>query len=146
MESDRQADGWGLDDAGDRRSWGRDAQRSRGGGGRGLRGGGRGGGRFGGRGAGRDREGETREEMIERQREYQAAQAERKSWMEEHALEFPGAEYLHGVSPVLAALRYPYCRSLWRAKERERASERESARARARARAREREKKKETKR
>jgi len=106
VEPDSRADGWGLDDAGDRRSWGRDAPRSRGGGGgRGQRGGGRGGGRFGGRGAGRTREGETREELFERQREYQAAQAERKSWMEEHALEFPGAEYLHGVSPVLAALR-----------------------------------------
>jgi len=36
-----------------------------------------------------DRENETREEMFERQREYQAVQAERKSWMEEQAQEFP---------------------------------------------------------
>ena len=43
--------------------------------------------------------------MIERQREYQAVQAERKSWLEEQAEEFPDADYLHGVSPVLAALR-----------------------------------------
>ena len=42
---------------------------------------------------------------MERQREYQAVQAERKSWMQEQAEEFPGADYVHGVSPVLAALR-----------------------------------------
>ena len=54
---------------------------------------------------GRDRSSETREEMMERQREYQAVQAERKSWMQEQAEEFPGADYVHGVSPVLAALR-----------------------------------------
>lgn len=52
-----------------------------------------------------DRSDETREEMFERQREYQAQQAERKSWLEEQNEEFPGCDYVHGVSPVLAALR-----------------------------------------
>ena len=96
--------GWGGDNSGEGWSSERDSPRSRGGGGRGQRGrGGRGGRDFGRSGPGRGDE--TREEMYERQREYQAAQAERKSWMEEHAIQFPGAEYLHGVSPVLAALR-----------------------------------------
>jgi len=100
---------WGRDGGGGgrREPWGRDGGRGQGGRGGRARGGGGRGGRGGGRGGsmGRDRSSETREEMMERQREYQAVQAERKSWMQEQAEQFPGADYVHGVSPVLAALR-----------------------------------------
>jgi hypothetical protein len=102
--------GWGEDGGGGgrpREPWGRGEGRGEGGRGGRARGSGGRGGRGGGRGGsmGRDRSSETREEMMERQREYQAVQAERKSWMQEQAEEFPGADYVHGVSPVLAALR-----------------------------------------
>mmetsp|Transcript_563 Transcript_563/g.1404 ORF Transcript_563/g.1404 Transcript_563/m.1404 type:complete len:229 (-) Transcript_563:963-1649(-) len=47
----------------------------------------------------------SREELYERQREQQAKQAERKSWVEELNEEFPASDFVFGVSPVLAAFR-----------------------------------------
>jgi len=47
----------------------------------------------------------SREELYERQREQQAKQAERKSWVEELNEEFPSSDFVFGVSPVLAAFR-----------------------------------------
>ena len=106
--------GGGRDSGGERWGGGGGGGRARGGwsdreaGFRGGRGGGSGRGGRGGRGGGYgrvDRSTETREEMLQRQREFQALQAERKSWLEEQDEEHPGSDYVHGVSPVLAALR-----------------------------------------
>jgi len=97
-----------LEGGGGGRDGGRGLRARGGGGGRGRGGsmgdrdggsfrGGRGGrGARGGRGGGMrpDRSDETREEMFERQREYQAQQAERKSWLEEQNVSLPSYVYI----------------------------------------------------
>lgn len=129
-----EARGWGDDNnVGQRAGRGRDDQRyddggwgggSRRGGGGGDRrrsegrGGGRGGGGWSeGRGRGRggggggwsnrggQRDDLSKEEIWEKQRERQAIDAERQSWLAVQNERYPDSEYLFGVSPILAALR-----------------------------------------
>lgn len=54
---------------------------------------------------GGQREELSREELWEKQRERQAVQAERQSWLSMQNERYPDSDYLFGVSPVLAALR-----------------------------------------